>query len=435
VGRRGRGYGLFQRAQTPSGRFRVVLRLAKAVIGRLAGQVDRIALAVLVFALLAGSAGYTLVREQPMSSVPARTLIPPVGDGGQAVTSMAATAAAGAPSLRVARVAPYLEAVEPKTSGIPANAAIVMTFSQAMNRPSVEMSFAIQPKVEGRFVWRDDFTLRFEAFKLGYSTTYQVEVRGRSHRGVPLSGSRWWSFSTAARPPNVLAPGRAAINVPILTYHYIRVNPDRNDRLGFALSVTPADFAAQMDWLARNGYHPITTEDLYAYLKGARGLPGKPVILTFDDGYSDFYTTALPILMSHDFTAEEYVVAGFVGQPGYMTAAQVREADRSGIEIGSHTVSHVNLATASLGAVRAQLSESKAFLEQLIGHPVVSFCYPSGKFNASVASQVAAAGYHDATTTWFGYSHMLGDRYVWTRLRVSGGEPLDQVAAAVRSAS
>jgi len=417
------------------------------VIGRLAGQLDRIAMAVLVGAMLAGSAGYTLVQEQTIPSVLAGTIISPGADGRQPTPSALATAspallarnaaiAAGeSPFYTVARVAPYLEVVEPKTSGIPVNQAIVMTFSQPMNHESVETSFSMQPKAEGRFVWRDDFTLRFEAFKLGHATTYQVEVRGRSLRGVPLGGTRWWSFSTVSAPTDVLAPGPAAINVPILTYHYIRVNADRNDRMGFALSVTPADFAAQMDWLAQNGYHPITTEDLYAYLQGARGLPSKPVILTFDDGYADFFTTALPILISHDFRAEEYVVSSFVGQPGYMTAAQVREADRSGIEIGSHTVSHANLAASSTGASWAQITQSKAFLEQLIGHPIVSFCYPSGKFSSAVASQVAAAGYHDATTTRFGYSHTMGDRYVWTRLRVSGGEPLDQVAAAVRSAS
>jgi len=417
------------------------------VIGRLAGQLDRIAMAVVVGAMLAGSAGYTLVREQTIPSVSASTIISPGADDRQPTPSALATAspallarnaaiAAGeSPFYTVARVAPYLEVVEPKTSGIPVNQAIVMTFSQPMNHESVETSFSMQPKAEGRFVWRDDFTLRFEAFKLGHATTYQVEVRGRSLRGVPLGGTRWWSFSTVSAPTDVLAPGPAAINVPILTYHYIRVNADRNDRMGFALSVTPADFAAQMDWLAQNGYHPITTEDLYAYLQGARGLPSKPVILTFDDGYADFFTTALPILISHDFRAEEYVVSSFVGQPGYMTAAQVREADRSGIEIGSHTVSHANLAASSTGASWAQITQSKAFLEQLIGHPIVSFCYPSGKFSSAVASQVAAAGYHDATTTRFGYSHTMGDRYVWTRLRVSGGEPLDQVAAAVRSAS
>jgi peptidoglycan/xylan/chitin deacetylase (PgdA/CDA1 family) len=232
-----------------------------------------------------------------------------------------------------------------------------------------------------------------------------------------------------------MAPGRNAVTVPILMYHYIRVNPDSRDRMGFNLSVTPADFAAQMDWLARSGFHTITTEDLHSYLTGARGLPSKPVILTFDDGYADFYTTALPLLRSHGFNADTYVVSGFVGKPGYMTSAQIREADRSGIEIGAHTVNHADLVRTSISGVRAEVGDSKRFLEALLGHPVVSFCYPSGKFSAAVASEVAAAGFHTATTTRFGYTHSLADQLVWTRVRVSGGERLDLFAADLMGAS
>jgi peptidoglycan/xylan/chitin deacetylase (PgdA/CDA1 family) len=164
-------------------------------------------------------------------------------------------------------------------------------------------------------------------------------------------------------------------------------------------------------------------------------LPSKPIILTFDDGYGDFYTTALPILRAHDFRATAYVVSGFVGWPGYMSAAQVVEADRSGIEIGSHTVSHPNLTNMSYGSVRSQLIDSKQFLERLVGHSVSSFCYPSGRVNSTVAWQVANAGYDSATTTVFGFRHTLADRYIWTRLRVSGGETRDQFAAAVSRAS
>jgi peptidoglycan/xylan/chitin deacetylase (PgdA/CDA1 family) len=304
-----------------------------------------------------------------------------------------------------------------------------------MNRESVEASFLILPAAEGRFVWSNDYTLRFEPFRLAYATSYQVEVGGRSAVGTPLSGSRWWSFTTVSRPLDAMAPGPPSINVPILTYHYIRVNPDRYDGMGFALSVTPSDFAAQMDWLAQNGYHTITTEDLFTYLNLYGGLPSKPVILTFDDGYADFYTTALPILRSHNFVAVSYVVTGFVGWPGYMTTAQIVEADRSGMEIGSHTINHPNLASMSAAAVWPQLTQSKLFLEQVLGHPVLSFCYPSGKYTSAVASAVSAAGFHDATTTRFGYSYTIANRYAWSRLRVSGGESLDQFAAAVRVAS
>ncbi len=415
------------------------------MIGRVLDQAHRIGMAVLVGALLTSSAGYTWFDQVRGSVTPAQvsrpavTALPappaPTPTPTVVLSSPAALAASDKVSFGVARVAPHLDAVDPTTSEIPVNEPIVMAFSQPMNEASVEASFAILPSVEGRLTWRDDLTLGFDPFRLAYATAYQVEVGGRSARGVPLSGRRHWSFTTAAGPVDVLAPGAAWINVPILTYHYIRVNPDRFDQMGFALSVTPADFAAEMDWLKDSGYHPITARDLSAFLKGARGLPSKPIILTFDDGYADFYTTALPILRSHDFRATAYVVSGFVGRPGYMTAAQVLEADRSGIEIGSHTVNHPNLTNLSYGSVRSQLTESKRFLERLLGHPVTSFCYPSGKVNSIVAWQVANAGYDSATTTMFGFRHTLADRYIWTRLRVSGGETRDLFAAAVTRAS
>jgi len=407
-------------------------------------------MAVLVGAILTGSAGYTWFDGLGASGSPARAVSQPLVAARPAtpapvapatatptvvLTSPVPLAASDKVSFGLARVAPHLEAVDPTTSEIPVFAPVVMAFSEPMNRTSVEATFAIRPSVEGRLVWNDDVTLGFEPFRLAYATTYEVGVAGRSTRGVPLSGRKHWTFTTVAGPADVLAAGAGWINVPILTYHYIRINPDRYDRMGFALSVTPADFAAQMDWLKDSGYHPITAGDLHAYLRGARGLPSRPVILTFDDGYADFYTTALPILRAHDFRATAYVVSGFVGWPNYMTAAQVLEADRSGIEIGSHTVNHPNLTNLSSVSVRSQLIDSKRFLEHLLGHSVTSFCYPSGKVNSTVAWQVADVGYESATTTVFGFRHTLADRYIWTRLRISGGETRDQFAAAVSRAS
>jgi peptidoglycan/xylan/chitin deacetylase (PgdA/CDA1 family) len=392
----------------------------------------RVAAAALIGAVLAGAAGFAILDHQRGPGVLAQTSTqPPKVVLASPSIQPVVVRPPEEPPFGSFRAVPRLDAVEPITSGVQANATILMTFDQPMDRQSVELSFQIQPSVDGRFVWRDDFTVQFNAFRLANATTYLVEVRGRSSRGVPLAGARLWSFTTESGSPDSLAPGASSIKVPILTYHYIRVNPDARDRMGFALSVTPTDFAAQMDWLARSGYHTITTEDLHAYLSGARGLPSKPVILTFDDGYADFYTTALPILRTHDFRADLYVVSGFVGRPGYVTAAQVRESDRSGIEIGSHTVTHADLARTSAGGVRTELVDSRRYLEALLGHPVYSFCYPSGKFTGAVAYQVAAAGYHDGTTTMAGYWHSLADRYVWTRLRISGGESLAQFAVAV----
>jgi peptidoglycan/xylan/chitin deacetylase (PgdA/CDA1 family) len=300
-----------------------------------------------------------------------------------------------------------------------------------MSRKTVERNFAIRPHVNGGLNWVDDFTVRFQPVRLARGVSYQLEVAGRSIQGVPLAGQRTWGFTTAAAPPMMTNPGSGAVRVPILMYHYIRVNPDPRDRLGFALSVTPSDFVAQMDWLSANGYHPITLRDLHAYLFGAAGLPSRPVILTFDDGYEDFYTTALPVLIRHDFKAVSYVVSGFIGRSAYMSATQIREADRADIEIGSHTVDHADLSRQSFDGLRYQISGSKRALEELLGHPVLSFCYPSGKYNSSAVAVVQQAGYSDATTTGYGFVRAADGRFLWGRLRVSGGESLGDFAADV----
>src|SRR5438105_5274459 len=118
-------------------------------------------------------------------------------------------------------------------------------------------------------------------------------------------------LTAAPAEPEVVAvvpPGRPTVRVPILMYHYIRVNPDPRDRVGYNLSVTPDDFRRQMDWLELNGYHPVTLEDLRGYLLGNGGLPSRPVVLTFDDGYRDLFSAAFPILLRHQFKAVAYVV-------------------------------------------------------------------------------------------------------------------------------
>jgi peptidoglycan/xylan/chitin deacetylase (PgdA/CDA1 family) len=227
----------------------------------------------------------------------------------------------------------------------------------------------------------------------------------------------------------VVPSGRPTVRVPILMYHYIRVNPDPRDRVGYNLSVTPDDFSRQMDWLEVNGYHPVTLEDLRGYVLGGSGLPSRPVVLTFDDGYRDLYSTAFPVLLRHQFKSVAYIVPGFLGSPSNVTADQVLEMEANGVEIGSHTVSHADLTRLSAGDLHREVFDSKAMLEALVGHPVLDFCYPAGRFNDAVVKAVEAAGYLSATTTQPGTAHSAGDRFMWTRVRVSGGEPLERLVA------
>ena len=250
-----------------------------------------------------------------------------------------------------------------------------------------------------------------------------------SHFSLPIP------FISAPEPTptpearEVVPAGRSPVQVPIIEYHYIRVNPDPRDRLGFNLSVTPSDFKAQMDWLQVNGYHAITLNDLRAYFQEQKPLPSRPIVLTFDDGYADFYTTAFPILQAHGFTAVSYVVPGFLDHPRYMTSAQVEEIDGAGIEIGAHTMTHADLTKAGPAQLVLEVEGSKNALEKLLGHPVLDFCYPSGMFNATVIASLRQFGLQSATTELPGTEHTWDGRLTWSRVRVSGGEALSQFIA------
>jgi peptidoglycan/xylan/chitin deacetylase (PgdA/CDA1 family) len=230
----------------------------------------------------------------------------------------------------------------------------------------------------------------------------------------------------------VVPVGTPAIRLPILMYHYIRRPPSmRTDMLGYKLSVSPEDFRTQMDWLYANGYHPVNFHQVRSYFEGARALPSRPIVITFDDGYQDLYTEAFPILQAHGFTAVAYIVTSFVGRPAYVSREQVVEMDRAGLEIGSHTVDHANLARMSFGSTTYQVLQSKHSLEEMLGHQVLDFAYPSGQFNGQTMVAVRDAGYDTAVTTAMSTTHSMIDRYAWGRVRVGGGESMEDFISSL----
>ena len=232
------------------------------------------------------------------------------------------------------------------------------------------------------------------------------------------------------RHHEVVPVGAITIRLPILMYHYVRTPPSmRTDMLGYRLSVSPQDFNAQMDWLLANRYHPVTFDQVRAYFSGRAPLPSRPIVITLDDGYADLYTAAFPILQAHGFTAVAYIVSGFVDQRRYVTHDQVLQMDRAGIEIASHTVDHADMSAASPGTAAYQLVQSKRWLEALLGHPVVDFAYPSGRYKLQTLQLLGQFGYDTAVVEDGSSLHSRADRYVWGRVRVGGGETLHDFIA------
>jgi peptidoglycan/xylan/chitin deacetylase (PgdA/CDA1 family) len=219
--------------------------------------------------------------------------------------------------------------------------------------------------------------------------------------------------------------------VPVLMYHYIRVNPDPRDRAGFALSVTPTAFHNQMAYLARNHFTVIPLSRAVAAIRSHQPLPPRSVVLTFDDGYADFYTTAIREMAHYGFTATDFVVPGLVGRGSFMSWSQVVAADRMGFTIGAHTMHHVALTRLRTSSAVWEMSESKRQLEEMLGHPVIEFAYPYGSFNGYLAGRARAMGFESAAATTRGSWHQPGELWSLSRQRVSGWTSLDEFARLV----
>lgn len=228
-------------------------------------------------------------------------------------------------------------------------------------------------------------------------------------------------------PTSTPRPSRMAVAgpdyVPVLMYHYIRVADENADPVGYRLSILPERFDQQMAWLQENAYTPMRMDDLAACLRGQQDCPDQPVALTFDDGYADAATAALPILNRYGFKATFYIVPGFVGAPGYMSWEQIELLHNSGMEIGSHTMTHADLTgLTEISAIRKELVQSREVLEERLGVPVRSFCYPAGSYSAHISEQVRLVGYTNAVTTL--PDNQIGNLYEIPRRRVLGGETI-----------
>ena len=247
------------------------------------------------------------------------------------------------------------------------------------------------------------------------------------------SGSRnissWSIFDKKQISPGNKKKTTSNIYAPILMYHYIRENPDGNDTLGASLSVTPADFATQLDWLTNNGFQTITLDELAAGLKGENIAVAKPVILTFDDGYADFYSAAYPELVKRNMRAIVYMISGKVddGENRYLKSSQLKEMAQSGlISVGSHTISHINFKTASPANATREAFQSKKDLEKITGKPVVHFSYPSGQFDDNSIKILKSLGYISSVTTIEGTVHSGSSALSLSRVRVSGNTTLEK---------
>ncbi|MFI2374281.1 polysaccharide deacetylase family protein [Streptomyces sp. NPDC018964] len=200
--------------------------------------------------------------------------------------------------------------------------------------------------------------------------------------------------SVAAGRPSAPRPGP----VPwVAMYHSVGDCSDDPYRI----TVTPGRLGRQLAWLCRQGLRGVSVAELLA--ARARGEGRNLVGLTFDDGYADFLTGALPLLRRFRCGATLFVLPGRLGgdnawdplgpRKPLLTADGIRRAADAGVEIGSHGLTHIDLTRADDAALTAEVAESRALLAELTGAPVHGFCYPYGTVDARAVEAVRKAGY------------------------------------------
>jgi peptidoglycan/xylan/chitin deacetylase (PgdA/CDA1 family) len=224
-----------------------------------------------------------------------------------------------------------------------------------------------------------------------------------------MSSSTWpVALSRAAARPPVrslrLPTGlpRRSVELPILMYHRIDRLTAGMPAVTRGLTVSPSVFAGQMAWIEAHRFHTVTQLQVWNALMHGRPLPSRPVLITFDDAYRDVVRYAAPLIRRDHAHATAYVITNRLSHgrvTPWMRWDQLPLLERDGFDIGSHTVSHVDLVAAATADARFELRASRFALERYLHEPVRWLAYPYGEVDPAVERLAEQAGYVLAVTT------------------------------------
>lgn len=221
-----------------------------------------------------------------------------------------------------------------------------------------------------------------------------------------------------------------AVNQPkVLMYHRIVDDTDLSNHYETCLHID--DFNKQLELLDMLEYTPITLKDYLLFLNDELVLPKKPIILTFDDGYMDFYRLAYPMLLEYGMRSVLFVLGdrnikvnywdsenGKLPSARLMDDHHIKELHEKGFEIGAHSLSHCNLKGLKGDELRDEILKPKILLESLIGDEVSSCSYPYGQVDEKVKKEVAEAGYQFGCSVFSGPARFGEDPFEIRRMAI-----------------
>lgn len=216
--------------------------------------------------------------------------------------------------------------------------------------------------------------------------------------------------ASTSLPTNSNIPPETARLIPVLYYHSIL------SESGNPLRVPPEQFDEQMGYLFEHGYNSLTPDQLETDLYGGGVIPAKPFLITFDDGYADNYTNALPILQKYHFVATVFMASSYIDGSGYLTADQLRTLQSNHWTIGGHTANHVDLSKQNSDVIIQELQSSRKVLNPILGEDIRYFAYPYGGYNSTVIDKLKQDGYEMAFTTNKGWAAPNQNPFLLTRV-------------------
>ncbi len=229
----------------------------------------------------------------------------------------------------------------------------------------------------------------------------------------------------AVNPSGVYANG--FLTIPILCYHRFGARPSQ-------LAVTPAAFEAQMDYLARNGYHVLPLSRVMSFLERGEPIPRKSVVVTIDDGYRSTYDVAFPILRKYSFPATIFLYSDFVGAPDALTWPQMKEMETSGlVNIQPHSKTHSNLTLRLPGEtdakyrerIRAEVDTPIRQIQDRLAVPSLTYAFPYGDVNETVVDLLKKQGVRVGVTVTPGGNGFFAYPFMLRRSMVFGGDSID----------
>lgn len=203
------------------------------------------------------------------------------------------------------------------------------------------------------------------------------------------------------------------VRIPILMYHSISDEDPNNNLL-----VPPAMFEEQMAWLEENDFTAMSMDEVLEAMETGK-VPKRPIAITFDDGYSDNYTSAFPSLKDHGLKATFFVITDGVDDGYYMSSDMLKEMQGAGMSIENHTANHLELDKLSREDAYDSIKRGQDFLRNVIGSDGNYLCYPVGKYSDETIEIAKELGIKAATTTQGGISSINDGVYQLKRVRIS----------------